>query len=124
MINGKPDYIADKKWRISRDSFVPAYLKLWESDRNVFKERIEEGLSVLENCDVCPRNCHVNRMEDEHGKCKTGRHAWVGSYFPHFGEEDCLRGWNGSGTIFFSFCNLKCVFCQNHELSWEGPEKR
>ncbi|MDX1673121.1 MAG: radical SAM protein, partial [Balneolaceae bacterium] len=82
--------------------------------------RIEEGLQVLESCDVCPRDCHVNRMEDQHGKCRTGRHAYVSSYFAHFGEEDVLRGWSGSGTIFFSFCNLKCVFCQNHEISWDG----
>lgn len=124
MFKQLPDYLAEPKWKISRENFVPAYLKLYESDRSVFQERIEEGLTVLENCDVCPRNCYVNRMENKHGKCRTGRHAWVGSYFPHFGEEDCLRGWNGSGTIFFSFCNLKCVFCQNHELSWDGAGKR
>lgn len=124
MFNQLPTHLSDSRWQLSRDDFVPAYLKLYESDRSVFSERIEEGLSDLENCNVCPRDCRVNRMKDEHGKCKTGRHAWVGSYFPHFGEEDCLRGWNGSGTIFFSFCNLKCVFCQNHELSWEGAGKK
>ncbi|GIW72041.1 MAG: hypothetical protein KatS3mg102_1583 [Planctomycetota bacterium] len=52
--------------------------------------------------------------------CRTWRRAWVGSYFPHFGEEDCLRGWNGSGTIFFSWCNLRCVFCQNCDVSQQG----
>lgn len=124
MFDTQPDHLSDSKWQISRKDFVPAYLKLYESNRSVFRERIGEGLDVLKNCDVCPRNCHVNRIEDEHGKCRTGRHAWVGSYFPHFGEEDCLRGWNGSGTIFFSFCNLKCVFCQNHELSWDGAGKQ
>jgi putative pyruvate formate lyase activating enzyme len=124
MFNYRPDYLTSPRWKLSRDDFVPAYLKLYEADRSVFRERIEEGLSVLENCNVCPRDCYVNRMEDEHGKCRTGRKAWVGSYFPHFGEEDCLRGWNGSGTIFFSFCNLKCVFCQNHELSWKGAGKQ
>jgi putative pyruvate formate lyase activating enzyme len=51
---------------------------------------------------------------------QTGRYAVVGSHFPHHGEEDCLRGWRGSGTIFFSWCNLRCVFCQNYDLSWEG----
>lgn len=124
MFQQIPAYLTDAKWQISRKDFVPAYLKLYEADRAVFTERIEEGLKVLENCNVCPRDCYVNRIKDEHGKCRTGRHAWVGSYFPHFGEEDCLRGWNGSGTIFFSFCNLKCVFCQNHELSWEGAGKQ
>ncbi len=110
--------------QLSRSDFIPAYLKLWEKDRDVFRERVEEGLRVLEDCTVCPRDCHVNRMEDDLGKCRTGRHAWVSSYFPHFGEEDCLRGWNGSGTIFFSFCNLKCVFCQNHEISWKGAGQK
>jgi putative pyruvate formate lyase activating enzyme len=52
--------------------------------------------------------------------CFTGRHARVASAFPHFGEEDCLRGWNGSGTIFFAFCNLRCVFCQNWDTSQLG----
>jgi putative pyruvate formate lyase activating enzyme len=52
--------------------------------------------------------------------CKTGRLARVSSYFPHTGEEDCLRGWRGSGTIFFSWCNLRCVFCQNFDLSQQG----
>ncbi len=124
MFNSQPKHLTANRWKLSRKEFTPAYLKLYESDRSVFQERIEEGLRVLERCDVCPRDCHVNRMENEHGKCRTGRHAWVGSYFPHFGEEDCLRGWKGSGTIFFSFCNLKCVFCQNHELSWEGAGKQ
>lgn len=120
MLQQAPEYIKDPKWQLSRDKFIPAYLKLYEENRSAFKERIEEGLEVLKNCEVCPRDCHVNRIDDEHGICRTGRQAYVGSYFPHFGEEDCLRGWNGSGTIFFSFCNLKCVFCQNHELSWNG----
>jgi putative pyruvate formate lyase activating enzyme len=59
----------------------------------------------------------VNRTRDELGTCHTGRHAVVASAFHHFGEEDCLRGWNGSGTIFFSLCNLRCVFCQNWDIS-------
>jgi putative pyruvate formate lyase activating enzyme len=59
----------------------------------------------------------VNRLEDKWAACKTGRYAHVASYFPHFGEEDCLRGWRGSGTIFFSHCNLRCVFCQNYDIS-------
>jgi putative pyruvate formate lyase activating enzyme len=59
----------------------------------------------------------VNRLLDEARICNTGRHAVVSSAFPHFGEEDCLRGWNGSGTIFFGLCNLRCVFCQNWDIS-------
>ncbi len=82
--------------------------------------RSRQALRHLENCKVCPRDCEINRLEDEKAVCKTGRHAIVGSYAPHFGEEDCLRGTNGSGTIFFSLCNLKCVFCQNYDISQDG----
>jgi putative pyruvate formate lyase activating enzyme len=93
----------------------PAYLALYRSGE--LDRRVERGLASLEMCRVCPRNCDVNRLADKYAFCKTGRHAVVGSYFPHFGEEDCLRGWNGSGTIFFSHCNLRCVFCQNYDIS-------
>jgi putative pyruvate formate lyase activating enzyme len=61
----------------------------------------------------------VDRLADERGLCRIGRHAMVASHFPHFGEENCLRGWRGSGTIFFSGCNLRCVFCQNFDVSWQ-----
>jgi putative pyruvate formate lyase activating enzyme len=71
-------------------------------------------------CRVCPRLCDVDRLADEKAVCLTGRHAVVSSYFPHFGEEDCLRGNRGSGTIFFAQCNLKCVFCQNYDISQRG----
>ena len=70
-------------------------------------ERVTAGLRELEDCCACPRNCHVNRMENQTRVCHTGRYARVASAFAHFGEEDCLRGWNGSGTIFFSLCNLR-----------------
>ena len=66
---------------------------------------------------MCPWDCDINRLEDEWRVCRTGRYARVASFFPHFGEEDCLRGWNGSGTIFFAWCNLRCVFCQNYDIS-------
>ena len=58
------------------------------------------------------------------GLCAIGRHAVVASHFPHFGEEDCLRGRRGSGTIFFSGCNLRCVFCQNYDISWQVQGER
>ena len=98
--------------------YEPGYIQLYESGE--LQERVEKALALLENCTVCPRDCKVNRLEDQWAVCKTGRWAIVGSYFPHFGEEDCLRGWNGSGTIFFSNCNLKCVFCQNWDISQDG----
>ena len=75
---------------------------------------------MLRCCRVCPRDCQVNRWEHRTGVCKTGRHGRVSSAFPDLGEEDCLRGWKGSGTMFFSGCNLGCVFCQNYEISQLG----
>jgi len=96
----------------------PAYLDTWKSGE--LSRRIDEAVKVLESCTICPRDCRVNRLVDEKKVCKVGRRAVVSSAFAHFGEEDCLRGWNGSGTIFFSWCNLKCVFCQNWEISNEG----
>ena len=93
----------------------PGYLRLWESGE--LERRVGAALADLGRCRVCPWNCEVNRLNDERRVCRTGRWARVASYFAHFGEEDCLRGWNGSGTIFFAWCNLRCVFCQNHDIS-------
>jgi putative pyruvate formate lyase activating enzyme len=97
------------------EDFEPAYLSVYRSDG--FNERRHRALAELEDCCACPRNCHVNRLKDVARVCHTGRHAIVSSAFPHLGEEDCLRGWNGSGTIFFGMCNLRCVFCQNWDIS-------
>ena len=94
--------------------FEPAYLRLSPAE---LAARVEAALAELADCRVCPRNCGCNRLRDETRACHTGRHAIVSSAFPHFGEEDCLRGWRGSGTIFFSLCNLRCVFCQNWDIS-------
>jgi len=93
----------------------PAYLALHRTGD--LAERARRALASLQSCRVCPRDCDVDRLADKYAFCRTGRYAVVGSYFAHFGEEDCLRGWNGSGTIFFSNCNLRCVFCQNYEIS-------
>jgi putative pyruvate formate lyase activating enzyme len=100
------------------DGAAPSYLSLGAGELD---ERVRRGLSLLgeDRCVVCPRMCKVDRLHDGRGLCAIGRHAVVASHFPHFGEENCLRGWNGSGTIFFSGCNLRCVFCQNHDISWE-----
>ncbi len=98
--------------------FVPAYLRLYESGE--LARRVERALALLSDCTVCPRDCHVDRLADKFAVCKTGRYAVVSNAFAHFGEENCLRGWNGSGTIFFSWCNLRCIFCQNYDISWEG----
>jgi putative pyruvate formate lyase activating enzyme len=89
------------------------------------QRRADEAHELLgERCVVCPRHCKVDRRADVKGLCAIGRHAVVASYFPHFGEEDCLRGRRGSGTIFFSGCNLRCVFCQNHDISWDVRGER
>ena len=92
----------------------PRYLALTP---DALAERAARGVALLADCRICPRDCGVNRLEDRWSACKTGRHAVVSSAFAHFGEEDCLRGWNGSGTIFFAHCNLRCVFCQNYDIS-------
>ncbi len=96
---------------------APAYLRL---SRRELDARAARALAMLDVCRVCPRDCDVNRTANATGLCHVGRHAKVSSHFPHFGEEDCLRGWAGSGTIFFSFCNLRCKFCQNWETSQDG----
>lgn len=95
--------------------YVPNYVRLYESGE--LERRAQQALAGLEKCRVCPWDCEVNRLQSQKKVCRTGRYARVDCYFPHFGEEDCLRGWRGSGTIFFAWCNLRCVFCQNYEIS-------
>jgi putative pyruvate formate lyase activating enzyme len=101
--------------RFILDDFEPAYLALHR--RGELQARVDAALQELEDCRACPRDCGVNRLANETRVCNTGRHAVVSSAFAHFGEEDCLRGWKGSGTIFFGLCNLRCVFCQNWDIS-------
>jgi len=101
--------------RFLLEPFEPAYLALHRAGE--LEVRAAAALQELEDCCACPRDCHINRMAGETKVCNTGRYARVASVFPHFGEEDCLRGWKGSGTIFFSLCNLRCVFCQNWDIS-------
>jgi putative pyruvate formate lyase activating enzyme len=99
--------------------FVPAYRQLLEGGE--FAQRVAAGWARLEDCDLCARYCHVNRRKGIEGAvCRTGERAVVASYGPHHGEEDPLRGWAGSGTIFFSWCSLRCVFCQNWDISQRG----
>jgi putative pyruvate formate lyase activating enzyme len=92
----------------------PLYLEL--ADRE-FEEKIEALFDKLKSCSICPRNCKVDRTKGQLGYCKTGFLPFVSSYGPHFGEESVLVGFNGSGTIFFTSCNLGCIFCQNYEIS-------
>ena len=100
-------------------SLWPSYLALSESGE--LARRAQAASRRLADCICCPRLCHAGRRQDDSPQsyCRTGRRAMV-ARLPHRGEEDCLRGWAGSGTIFFSQCNLRCVFCQNFDISWEG----
>jgi len=97
---------------------TPSYIALFKSGE--LEKRVEKAHKLLEQCTLCPRKCKVNRLQGGIGFCKTGLKAKVASYNPHFGEEDPLVGTSGSGTIFFSFCNLGCVFCQNYTISHHG----
>jgi putative pyruvate formate lyase activating enzyme len=95
--------------------FEPAYLTALKEGS--LQEKIDQAREKLSECDICPRNCKVDRLQGEMGFCKTGTRAVVSSANPHFGEEAPLVGSGGSGTIFMTSCNLKCVFCQNYEIS-------
>jgi putative pyruvate formate lyase activating enzyme len=113
-----PELHGSGRFVLSRKDFVPAYVRAFE--KGLLQERAGQALESLRSCRVCPRDCQIDRFNNSIGVCKSGRRARVASAFPHFGEEDCLRGWNGSGTIFFGWCNLRCVFCQNFETSQFG----
>jgi putative pyruvate formate lyase activating enzyme len=89
-------------------------------NKGMLQQRAIELTEKLSDCTLCPRNCGVNRLENEKGICNTGRKAMVSSYSVHFGEERPLVGQYGSGTIFFTNCNLLCSFCQNYDISHLG----
>jgi len=112
------DLHGDGQFALSRREFVPSYVRAFE--QGTLQERAGQAVESLRSCRVCPRDCEIDRFNNKIGVCKSGRLVRVASAFPHFGEEDCLRGWNGSGTIFFGWCNLRCVFCQNFETSQLG----
>ncbi len=104
----------------------PSYLRLSKKD---LIKRIKKLFRILKNCEICPRKCQVNRLKGEKGFCKLGEAPMVSAFHPHFGEETPLVGnykifslkehnlCRGSGTIFFTSCNLSCVYCQNYEIS-------
>jgi putative pyruvate formate lyase activating enzyme len=98
--------------------FVPAYINTHADGQLTQKTRL--AWALLKNCVLCPRQCKINRQSDEKGICRTGKRAVVASYNAHFGEESPLVGRYGSGTIFFTHCNLLCNFCQNYDISHEG----
>jgi len=102
------------------DHAAPAYLALHSTGE--LQRRARVAVDGLSSCRYCPRDCGVDRRGDEApgALCLSARRARVSSWFAHFGEEAGLRGWRGSGTIFFAFCNLRCVFCQNWDTSHGG----
>jgi putative pyruvate formate lyase activating enzyme len=98
--------------------FTPAYIKTHATGN--LSKKTSQSRAVLKRCVLCPRQCKVDRLSDEKGICHTGKLALVSSYNPHYGEESPLVGRHGSGTIFFTHCNLLCNFCQNYDISHEG----
>jgi len=96
----------------------PLYLEARRT--GLLEERITEARGRLEACDLCPRSCGVDRLAGEKGVCQGGARVEISSYGPHFGEEPPLVGWGGSGTIFLTHCNLRCIFCQNYDISHLG----
>ena len=89
-------------------------------DDKKIDEKIKQLYKILESCELCYRKCGINRMKGERGFCGSGRKLTVSSYSPHFGEENPLVGTKGSGTIFLTYCNLLCIYCQNYEISHLG----
>lgn len=110
-----------EKFFLPEQDYKPAYLSLAVGE---LAERARQAIASLEKCTLCPRRCGANRIKGYVGTCSTGIQAIVSSAAPHFGEEDCLRGNQGSGTIFFSGCNLRCTFCQNFDISHRPSGKR
>jgi putative pyruvate formate lyase activating enzyme len=100
----------------------PRYLTLWAE--NKLEERVQRLEAMLRSCTVCPKDCGNDRINDEIAACYSGRLPIVSSYTAHFGEEPCLSGTNGAGNIFFGNCNLRCVYCQNYQISQTWKEQK
>lgn len=103
---------------VQSGDWQPAYAKL--EDEGLFQERIDQAYAILEQCTLCPHRCQVNRRRGGQGLCRSGDRVVVYSHHPHYGEELPLVGRGGSGTIFLSHCNFRCVFCQNWPIAHEG----
>ncbi|HRJ89077.1 MAG TPA: radical SAM protein [Pyrinomonadaceae bacterium] len=102
---------------------APGYIRLLRSGE--LDQRVEKLEELLRSCNVCPKDCGNDRLSDEIAACYSGRLPIVSSFTAHFGEEPCLSGTNGAGNIFFGNCNLRCVYCQNHQISqtWKTQKK-
>jgi len=114
LLSPSPSLAVAKK----EDPWIPAYEKLEKEGK--LAQRVKQAYALFENCQLCPRRCGVNRKKGEKGFCQAPLKVVVFSAHPHFGEEISLVGQHGSGTIFFSNCNLRCIFCQNWPISHEG----
>lgn len=100
----------------------PGFLRLWRTGE--LEKRVVALEGLLENCTVCPLDCGNNRIDNELARCYSGRLPIVSSHTPHFGEEPALVGTNGAGNIFFGNCNLRCVYCQNYQISQTHKEQQ
>jgi len=111
----------EERGQAMKPGFEPSYLKLHQSGE--LKKRGQELWNIMQSCRLCPRQCGVNRLAGEKGFCRASSELVIASFHPHFGEERPLVGKGGSGTIFFSHCSLRCVFCINWDVSQEGAGK-
>jgi len=103
-------------------SFTPSYISLFEKGQ--LDQRVQLLQEFLRECHLCPRECRIDRLNGEIGYCGAGSELMISSAFPHFGEEPPLVGHHGSGTIFLTHCNLRCIFCQNYDISHQGRGDR
>src|SRR5213594_3654369 len=101
--------------------YEPGYIRLLESGE--LQERVERLFALLASCTVCPRNCGNDRLADVLASCASGLNPVVSSYTAHFGEEPVLSGTRGAGNVFFGNCNLRCVYCQNYQISQVHKEQ-
>src|SRR4051794_23199650 len=106
----------------SRTSMFPRYLTLLKTGE--LAHRVDKLEAMLASCMICPKDCGNDRLNDEIAACYSGRLPIVSSYTAHFGEEPCLSGTKGAGNIFFGNCNLRCVYCQNYQISQTWKEQR
>ena len=102
--------------------FEPGYRRLLETGE--LEERVERLYALLRACTVCPRDCGNDRLGGVLASCASGEHPIVSAHTPHFGEEPCLSGGRGAGNIFFGNCNLRCVYCQNFQISQDYPTQK
>ncbi len=114
--------VSARAYQKKEEVWRPAYDKLEAAGK--LAARIEQAYAIFEACELCPRQCGVNRLKGEKGFCQAPAEVVVHSAQPHFGEEISLVGEHGSGTIFFSNCNLRCIFCQNWPISHEGRGRK